>query len=122
MSVINLEIFSLYGGVINIVQKWLKLFIKLVAMIQQYTEQCSVLSQTWMFSLASVLGLGEIENVLCKKENSSNPFLEDSGPKASLLDWAVDFLTTITSKRSSCECTYKYTVLHITGSNSVVIL
>ncbi|KAJ7376593.1 Golgi membrane exchange factor (Ric1p-Rgp1p) subunit [Desmophyllum pertusum] len=46
-------------------------------------------------------GIGGIEQFLSKQENSHNPFLEDSTPKTSLLDLAVDVLTTITSRRNS---------------------
>lgn len=47
-------------------------------------------------------GLGGIEHFLNKQEkNLHNPFLEDSTPKTSLLDLAVDVLTTLTSRRNS---------------------
>lgn len=50
----------------------------------------------------SVSGLGGIEHFLNKQEkNLHNPFLEDSTPKTSLLDLAVDVLTTLTSRRNS---------------------
>ena len=45
-------------------------------------------------------GLGELEHFLNKEENSHNPFLENSSPKTSLLDLAVEILTTITSRRN----------------------
>ena len=49
-----------------------------------------------------VSGLGGIEHFLNKQEkNLHNPFLEDSSPKTSLLDLAVDVLTTLTSRRNS---------------------
>ena len=46
-------------------------------------------------------GLGEIESILNKEENLHNPFLENSTPKTSFLDMAVDILTAITSRRNS---------------------
>lgn len=46
-------------------------------------------------------GLGEVEHFLNKEEKSNNPFLENSAPETSLLDLAVDILTTVTSRRSS---------------------
>lgn len=51
--------------------------------------------------ILSLQGLGRIEQFLCKQENSHNPFLDDSNPETSLLDLAVDILTTVTSKRNS---------------------
>lgn len=48
-----------------------------------------------------VQGLDEIENFLKKQENLHNPFLENSSPRISFLDVAVDILTTITSRRNS---------------------
>lgn len=46
-------------------------------------------------------GLGELEHFLNKQENCQNPFLENSSPRMSFLDIAVDILTTITSRRNS---------------------
>jgi len=46
-------------------------------------------------------GLGEIESLLNKQENLHNPFLENSTPKTSFLDMAVDILTAIASRRNS---------------------
>ena len=48
-----------------------------------------------------ITGLGEIEHFLSKQENSHNPFLDDSTQETSLLDLAVDILTTVTSRRNS---------------------
>ena len=55
-----------------------------------------------LYKYISVSGLGGIEHFLNKQEkNLHNPFLEDSTPKTSLLDLAVDVLTTLTSRRNS---------------------
>ncbi|XP_067056955.1 RAB6A-GEF complex partner protein 2-like [Acropora muricata] len=48
-----------------------------------------------------IQGVDEIENFLCKQENLHNPFLENSSPRISFLDVAVDILMTITSRRNS---------------------
>ncbi|CAH3160014.1 unnamed protein product [Porites lobata] len=52
------------------------------------------------FRIMVLQGLGELEHFLNKEENSHNPFLENSSPKTSLLDLAVEILTTITSRRN----------------------
>lgn len=48
--------------------------------------------------------MDEIEKFLCKQENLHNPFLENSSPRISFLDVAVDILMTITSRRNSRKC------------------
>jgi len=54
----------------------------------------------------SFSGLGEIESLLNKQENLHNPFLENSTPKTSFLDMAVDILTAIASRRNSRKYTF----------------
>ena len=56
-------------------------------------------------------GLGEIEHFLNKQENCHNPFLENSSPRMSFLDVAVDILTTITSRRNSRKYTLFWEVI-----------
>lgn len=68
----------------------------------------SLLFKTSISNFFCFTGLGRIEQFLCKQENSQNPFLDDSTPETSLLDLAVDILTTVTSKRNSRK--YRATV------------
>ena len=66
-----------------------------------------------MLCFICLLGLQEIENMFSLRAQPKNPFLQSKAETTSLLDVAVDFLTSVTSKRNNRKSKFWFCYLLI---------